>query len=72
MKTKLLHPQKRVTLAGFDEPVFGPVVFLLTEIFSYLAFKYFGFERSRWWLYQRCIVHTKCDVYGFFLSSLKM
>jgi hypothetical protein len=59
MKTKLLHPQKRVTLAGFDEPVFGPVVFLLTEIFSYLAFKYFGFERTR--IYT---IHNPCrDTY---------
>jgi hypothetical protein len=58
MKTKLLHPQKRVTLAGFDEPVFGPVVFLLTEIFSYLAFKYFGFERTRKGVMLELVIYT--------------
>jgi hypothetical protein len=37
--------------------------FIAPKILNYLAFKSFDFERTWWRLFQKCVVHTKFDIY---------
>jgi hypothetical protein len=57
--TKFLLPETWVTLADFWLFYLGPVEFF----FNYLDFKYFGFERTRWRLFQKRVMRTEFDIY---------
>ena len=46
----------------WDQPVYYSQTLL-----NYLAFQYFDIERTWWRLFQRRVVRTKLDIYGFFL-----
>jgi hypothetical protein len=44
------------------------LVFLLPNIFRLFGFKYFGFERSWWTLFQKCVVRTRYFRFFFYLN----
>ena len=46
-------------------PVLCPLVILLPNTLNYLSFQSFNFERTWWRLFQKRVVHTKFDIYGF-------
>jgi len=50
-------PQSLVTIADFG--------FIASNTLNYLAFQYFDFERTLWRLFQKRVVRTKSDIYGF-------
>ena len=54
-----------MTLADFGYPKFRPFSFIASKTFNYLAFQSFDFERTWWRLLQKCVVHTKFDIYFF-------
>ena len=46
--------------------LFVPFDFLVPKILlNYLAFRYFGFERTWWGLFQRPVMRIKYDIYVF-------
>ena len=49
-------------------PLFlGSLVFLLPQLFNYLAFKYYGFERTWRMFFQKQVMRTKFYIYVFII-----
>jgi hypothetical protein len=48
----------------------APLVFLILNIFfNYLALQSFDIESTWWRLFQKCVVHTKLDIFFFLLNE---
>ena len=62
IKTKVLLAQAYVTMADFWLPWLGPWITYSQIPQTILSFKYFGFERIRWTLFQKRVLRTKYDV----------
>ena len=63
-KSKILLPQVKVTHYPILAIMFRPFGFIPCKTLNYLAFQFFDFERT-WWLFQKCVVRNKFDVYVF-------
>ena len=62
IKTKVLLAQAYVTMADFWLPWLGPWITCSQIPQTILSFKYFGFERIRWTLFKKRVLHAKYDV----------
>ena len=52
-----------MTLADFGYHVRDRWYTCIQRLLNYLAFQSFDFERTRWKLFQKRVVHTKLDIY---------
>lgn len=43
---------------------------IYTLFYAYLAFQSFDYQRTGWWLFQKCVVCTKLDFYVVFFYFL--
>ena len=57
------------TIIGKEQNYFINSICLqcIKVLFNYLTFQFFDFERTWWRLFQKCVLHTKSDIFVFII-----